>query len=41
MYKLDRTNEIVKQLIRLDMTISKKAMEKQIEENEKPITVKT
>ena len=41
MYKLDRTNDIVKQLIRLDMTISKKAMEKQIEENEKPITIKT
>ncbi len=41
MYKLDRTNEIVKQLITLDMTISKKAMEKQIEENKKPITIQT
>lgn len=41
MYKLDRTNDIVKQLINLDMTISRKAMEKQIKENEKPITVKT
>ena len=41
MYKLDRTNDIVKQLIRLDMTISRKAMEKQVEENEKPIAVKT
>jgi biotin operon repressor len=39
LYKLDRTNEIVKQLITLDMTISKKAMEKQIEENQKPITI--
>ena len=41
LYKLDRTNEIVKQLIALDMTISKKAMEKQVQESEKPITVKT
>jgi predicted transcriptional regulator len=40
MYKLDRVNEIVKQLIQLDMTISKKAMEKQIEENKAPIAVK-
>lgn len=39
LYKLDRTNDIVKQLIKLDMTISRKAMEKQIEENQKPITV--
>ena len=37
MYKLDRTNEIVKQLIRLDMTISRKAMEKQVEEKQKLI----
>ena len=41
MYKLDRANDIVKQLIRLDMTISRKAMEKQVEENEKPIAIKT
>jgi response regulator of citrate/malate metabolism len=34
MYKLDRTNDIVKQLVRLDMTISKKAMEREIKENE-------
>ncbi len=39
LYKLDRTNDIVKQLIRLDMVISKKVMEKQIEENQKSITV--
>jgi hypothetical protein len=38
MYKLDRTNDIVKQLIKLDMTISKNAMARQIKENEKPIT---
>jgi hypothetical protein len=41
MYKLDRANDIVKQLIRLDMTISRKAMEKQVEESEKPIAIKT
>ncbi len=41
MYKLDRANDIVKQLIRLDMTISRKAMQKQVEENEKPIAIKT
>ena len=41
MYKLDRSNDIVKQLIRLDMTISRKAMEKQVKENEKPIAIKT
>ena len=41
LYKLDRANEIVKQLISLDMTISRKAMEKQVQESEKPITVKT
>jgi predicted transcriptional regulator len=39
MYKLDRTNDIVKQLVRLDMTISKKAMEREIKENEKPIAI--
>ncbi len=32
LYKLDRANDIVKQLISLDMTISRKAMEKQVEE---------
>ena len=41
LYKLDRANDIVKQLIKLDMTISRKAMEKQVEESEKPITIKT
>jgi biotin operon repressor len=41
MYKLDRANDIVKQLIKLDMTISRKAMEKQVEKNQKPIAIKT
>jgi hypothetical protein len=40
LYKLDRANDIVKQLIRLDMTISRKAMEKQVEESNKQITIK-
>jgi hypothetical protein len=39
MYKLDKSNDIVRQLIRLDMTISRKAMEKQIEEAQKPIAI--
>jgi hypothetical protein len=37
MYKLDRANAIVKQLISLDMAISRKAMEKQAEETREPI----
>jgi len=41
LYKLDRANDIVKQLIRLDMTISRKTIEKQVEESEKPIAIKT
>lgn len=41
LYKLDRTNEIVKQLITLDMTIARKEMEKQSVENEKQIAIKT
>lgn len=37
LYKLDRNNEIVKQLIKLDMTISRKTMEVQIEKSKNPI----
>jgi hypothetical protein len=37
MYRLDRANSIVKQLISLDMAISRKAMEKQVEKNKEPI----
>ena len=40
MYKLDRANDVVQQLIRLDMTISRKTMEKQVEEHQKPIAAK-
>jgi hypothetical protein len=39
MYQLDKTNEIVKQLVRLDMAISKKEMERQTEETKKSITI--
>ena len=41
LYKLDRANDIVKQLIRLDMTISRNTMEKQVKTSEKPLAVKT
>lgn len=41
LYKLDRANDIVKQLINLDMTISRKAMEKQVQETKTPVIVKT
>ncbi|MGH9910535.1 MAG: hypothetical protein ACRD32_07840, partial [Nitrososphaerales archaeon] len=41
MYQLDRKNEVVKQLIRLDMTLSRKAMEKSVEEYRKPVAVKS
>lgn len=41
MYKLDRENEVVKQTIRLDMALARKAMEKAVEEYQKPIAVKS
>ncbi len=41
MYKLDRANDVVKQLIKLDMTISRKTMQRAVEEYQKPITVKS
>lgn len=41
MYKLDRTSDVVKQLVKLDMTLSRKAMERAVEEYQKPVTVKT
>ena len=37
MYKLDRENEVVKQLIRLDLALARKTMEKAVEEYRKPI----
>ena len=40
MYKLDRANDVVKQLIKLDMTLSRKTMERAVEEYQKPMVVK-
>jgi hypothetical protein len=39
MFRLDRENEVVKQLVKLDMTLSRKAMEKAIEVDQKVMTV--
>jgi DNA-binding transcriptional ArsR family regulator len=40
LYELDKQNDIVKQLIKLDMTLARKSMEKSIEEYErKPASV--
>lgn len=41
MYKLDRENEVVKHLIKLDMALARRAMEKASDEYKKPITVKS
>ncbi|MGI0004028.1 MAG: hypothetical protein ACREAX_01895 [Candidatus Nitrosotenuis sp.] len=41
MYQLDRGNEVVKQLIKLDMALARRAMEKSVEEYKKPLTVKS
>jgi len=40
MFKLDRASDVVKQLIKLDMTLSRKTMERAVEEYQKPITVR-
>ena len=40
MYKLDRENEVVKQIIRFDMALARKTMEKVVEEYQKPVVVK-
>jgi len=41
MYQLDRENEVVKQLIKLDMALARKSMEKAVEEYQKPIAVRS
>ncbi len=41
MYHLNRGNEIVKQLIKLDMTLARKTMENVVEEYQRPIAVKS
>lgn len=37
MYQLDRRNDVLKQLIKLDMALARKSMEKAKEEYEKPV----
>ena len=41
MYKLDVANDVVKQLIKLDMTIARKKMVRATEEYLRPIEVKS
>ena len=41
LYKLDRENEVVKQLIKLDMALARKSMERTVEEPQKPIPAKS
>jgi DNA-binding transcriptional ArsR family regulator len=41
MYQLNKENEVVKQLIKLDMALARKHMEKAIEEYQKPIAAKS
>jgi predicted transcriptional regulator len=40
MYQLDRRNEVVKQLIKLDMALGRKAMEEAVEKDRKAVAVK-
>jgi len=41
MYKLDSENDVVKQLIKLDMTLARKEMIRATEEYQRPIEVKS
>lgn len=41
MYQLDRANEVMKQLIKLDMALARKSMEKAVEEYQKPVAVRS
>lgn len=41
LYKLDRDNEVVKQTIKLDMSLARKAMEKAAEAYQRPVAVKS
>ena len=40
LYELDRGNDVVKQLIKLDMALSRRAMQQAAEQYEKPIPTK-
>jgi biotin operon repressor len=37
LYKLDRQNEVVKQLIKLDMALTRRSMKRAVEEYQKPV----
>mgnify|MGYP000132523737 CR=1 FL=1 len=41
MYQLNRENEVVKQLIRLDMSLARKSMEKAVQEYQKPAVARS
>lgn len=41
MYQLDRQNEIVMQLIRLDMALARKSMEKSVKEHVKLVAIRS
>lgn len=41
MYRLDRSNDVVKQLIKLDMALARKNMEKAVDEYKKPLAVRS
>lgn len=41
LYKLDRGNDVVEQLIKLDMTLARKSMERAVEEGRRPLTVRS
>lgn len=41
LYQLDRHNEVVRQLIRLDMALARKSMEKALKDYEKTVVVKS
>ncbi len=41
LYELDRKNEVVKQLIKLDMALARKSMERAVQEYERPVAMKT
>ena len=41
LYELDRKNEVVKQLIKLDMALARKSMERAVEESRKQIEARS
>jgi predicted transcriptional regulator len=40
LYRLDRGNEVVKQLIKLDMALARKTMERAVEEYQRPVAAR-